>query len=175
MVIIGDKQFKPYLTEQKIADAVSSLAAEMNEELREEFPLFLAVLNGSFMFASDLMKEVSFPCEISFIKLASYEGSESRGIVNELIGLNEDLSGRTVVIVEDIVDTGNTLEKLIGLLKEKEVKQIKVATLLFKSGVYNKKIPLDYVGIEIENDFVVGYGMDYMGQGRNLKQIYSIV
>ncbi|MDI1354429.1 MAG: hypoxanthine phosphoribosyltransferase [bacterium] len=174
LIRIQDKQFKPFITEQKIADAVKGLACAINEELKDEFPVFLAVLNGSFMFASDLLKEIDIPCEISFVKMASYEGTTNTGRISELIGLTEDLTNRTVVIVEDIVDSGNTLERLTYALKERNVKQIKVATVLFKPDAYKKELQVDYVGFSIGNDFVVGYGLDYNGQGRNLKGIHVI-
>ncbi|MBL7917613.1 MAG: hypoxanthine phosphoribosyltransferase, partial [Bacteroidia bacterium] len=138
------------------------------------FPVFLVVLNGSFMFASDLLKKVNIPCEISFIKVASYHGTSSTGNVTELIGLTENITNRTVVIVEDIVDTGITLEKLVTVLKGKNVKQIKVASALLKPDSYKKNIIVDYVGIEIKNEFVIGYGLDYDGMGRNLKDIYVL-
>jgi hypoxanthine phosphoribosyltransferase len=142
--------------------------------LENDFPIFLVVLNGSFMFAADLLKEVTIPCEISFIKVASYHGTSSTGNVTELIGLTEDITGRTVVIVEDIVDTGITLERLMNVLTRKKVKQIKIATVLLKPQSYKKEFKVDYVGIEIPNDFVVGYGLDYDGLGRNLKEIYVL-
>ena len=126
------------------------------------------------MFAADLLKEVTIPCEISFIKVASYHGTTSSGTVTELIGLTEDITNRTVVIVEDIVDTGITLEKLVTLLTKKEVKQIKVASFLLKPEAYKKDIVVDYVGMEIPNDFVVGYGLDYDGLGRNMKEIFVL-
>lgn len=151
------------------------VANKINTELKNEEVVFLAVLNGSFMFASDLMKEVSLPSKISFIKLASYHGTSSTGNVSELIGLTEELKDKTVVIIEDIVDTGNTMEKLFATLHQKNVKQIKVATLLFKPEAYKKTFPINYPGITIGNDFVVGYGLDYDGFGRNLKEIYVIV
>jgi hypoxanthine phosphoribosyltransferase len=173
-ITIKDKQFKPYITEQRIADAVKNVARSINTELKDEFPIFLAVLNGSFMFAADLLKEINIPCEISFIKVASYQGTASTGAVNELIGLNEDVSGRTVVILEDIVDSGITIEKLIELLKEKKVKQLKIATILFKPSAYKKQHKIDYIGFSIPNDFVVGYGLDYEGLGRNLKEIHVL-
>ncbi|PBQ31567.1 hypoxanthine phosphoribosyltransferase [Sphingobacteriaceae bacterium] len=173
-ITLKDKQFKPYITQQKIAEAVKNVAGAINEDLKDEFPVFLAVLNGSFMFASDLLKEIAIPCEISFIKMASYSGLSSSGNVTELIGLTENISGRTVVIVEDIVDSGITLEKLITLLATKNVKQIKVATILFKPDAYKKHYILDYVGFQIPNDFVVGYGLDYDGLGRNLKEIHVL-
>lgn len=174
IITIKDKQFKPYISQKKIADAVTRLANRINADLKNEVPVFLVVLNGSFMFACDLLKEVSIPCEISFIKVASYHGTSSSGNVSELIGLTEDLSGRTVVIVEDIVDTGVTLEKLITVLNRKKVKQIKVASALLKPDSYKKEFKIDYAGIEIANDFVVGYGLDYDGFGRNLKEIYVL-
>ena len=174
IVTIKDKQFKPYISQQQISDAVKNIANTINVELEKDLPLFLVVLNGSFMFAADLIKEVSIPCEISFIKVASYHGTTSSGTVTELIGLTEDITGRTVVIVEDIVDTGITLEKLITVLNRKNVKQIKVATVLLKPESYNKEFTIDYFGMKIPNDFVVGYGLDYDGQGRNLKEIYVL-
>lgn len=154
---------------------MNQVATKINAELKNEEVVFLAVLNGSFMFASDLMKEVNLPSKISFIKLASYHGTSSSGNVSELIGLTEELKDKTVVIIEDIVDTGNTMEKLFATLHQKNVKQIKVATLLFKPEAYKKSFPINYPGITIGNDFVVGYGLDYDGYGRNLKEIYVIV
>lgn len=174
VITIKDKQFKPYITGQKIAEAVENLAKTINADLKDEFPIFLAVLNGSFMFASDLLKEITIPCEISFVKLSSYSGLTSTGSVNELIGLTENLNGRTVVIVEDIVDSGITIERLTQLLIDRKVKQIKIATILFKPESYKKNYLIDYVGFNIPNDFVVGYGLDYEGQGRNLKEIHVL-
>ena len=174
MVTLKDKQFKPYISSGKILEAVKQVADKINTELAGESPVFLAVLNGSFMFASDLMKDIELSCEISFVKLASYHGTTSSGTVSELIGLNQELNGRTVVIVEDIVDTGNTLEKLAEILEAKKVKTFKVATAFFKPATYTKKIKVDYVGMEIPNDFVVGYGLDYDGWGRNLKDVYVL-
>jgi len=173
-VTLKDKTFVPYISSQKIEESVKNMAQKINEDLHSENPIFLVVLNGSFMFAADLLKEVTVPCEISFIKLASYHGTSSTGTVTEMIGLTEEIKGRTVVIVEDIVDTGVTLEKLITLLTKKEVKQIKVASFLFKPEAYTKSIKIDYKGIEIPNDFVVGYGLDYDGLGRNMKEIYVL-
>ena len=126
------------------------------------------------MFAADLLREITIPCELSFIKVASYEGTNSTGPVNELIGLAADLKGRTVVVVEDIVDSGITIERLVKILKEKEVKQLKVATILFKPDSYKKQYNIDYIGFRIPNDFVIGYGLDYDGLGRNLKEIHVL-
>ena len=174
LITIKDKQFKSYISSVKISEAVKKVAQKINTDLAGESPVFLAVLNGSFMFAADLMKEITLNCEISFVKLASYHGTTSTGTVSELIGLNQDISGRTVIIVEDIVDTGNTLEKLAEILTTKKVKSFKVATAFFKPSAYTKKMKVDYVGIEIPNDFVVGYGLDYDGYGRNLKDVFVL-
>jgi hypoxanthine phosphoribosyltransferase len=174
MVTLKDKQFKPYISSDKILEAVKQVAAKINSDLAGESPVFLAVLNGSFMFAADLMKEINLSCEISFVKLASYHGTTSSGTITELIGLNQDLAGRTVIIIEDIVDTGNTLEKLAEILNTKKVKSFKIATAFFKPTAYTKNIKVDYVGMEIPNDFVVGYGLDYDGLGRNLKDVFVL-
>lgn len=171
LVTLKDKQFKPYISSDKIEAAVKKVANQINSELKNEMPLFIAVLNGSFMFAADLMKEIDLQCEISFVKLSSYHGTESTGKVTELIGLNQDIAGRTIVIIEDIVDTGNTIVKLTELLKSKNVKSYKIAAAFFKPSVYKKDIKIDYIGIEIPNDFVVGYGLDYDGLGRNFKDL----
>jgi hypoxanthine phosphoribosyltransferase len=173
-VTLKDKTFVPYISSDKISGRVCQMAQKINSDLLNDMPLFLVVLNGSFMFASDLLKEINIPCELSFIKLASYHGTTSTGVVTEMIGLTEEIKGRTVVIVEDIVDTGVTLEKLVTLLIKKEVKQIKVATFLLKPDAYKKDIKVDYVGMEIPNDFVVGYGLDYDGLGRNMKEVYVL-
>jgi len=173
-ITIKDKEFKPYIEESKINFAIKSMAEKINADMANDNPLFLVVLNGSFIFAAALLKEINFPCEISFIKLASYHGTQSSGEVNELIGLSEDIKNRNVVIIEDIVDTGVTLEKLNQALSSKQVNSIKVVTLLFKPKSYKKNIPVDYSGFKIPNDFVVGYGLDYDGFGRNLKDIYVL-
>jgi hypoxanthine phosphoribosyltransferase len=174
VITIKNKQFKPYISADKIKQAVNEVASNINKDLNSEFPLFLVVLNGSFMFAADLLREINIPCEISFVKLASYHGTVSTGEVNELIGLKEDVRGRTVVIVEDIVDTGNTIEKLYQLLQSKKAGKIKVATALFKPDAYDKNFDISYCGLRIKNEFVLGYGLDYDGQGRNLKDIYIL-
>lgn len=174
MLEIHDKTFEPYISKQNLNKAVKKIAEEITFDCKAETPLFLGILNGSFMFCSDLLKAYKNPCEISFIKLASYKQTQSTGKVNKLIGLNEDLTNRTVIIVEDIIDTGNTLEKIIALLQKTSVKKVKVATLFLKPSVYNKNINIDYVGIEIPNKFILGYGMDYDGLGRNLSEIYVL-
>jgi hypoxanthine phosphoribosyltransferase len=146
----------------------------MNKDLVGKSPVFLGILNGCFMFASDLFKNIKIECSISFLKLASYSGTSSTGNINQLIGLNESIEGKTVVILEDIVDTGITLEHLINELKKYKPKEIKIACLLFKPEAYKKSIKIDYCGIEIPNKFIIGYGLDYNGFGRNLKHIYQI-
>jgi hypoxanthine phosphoribosyltransferase len=174
VVTIQGRQFKPYIGQEEIAEAVKKIASRINEDLKQKQPVFLAVLNGSFMFASDLLKEVAITCSISFIKLSSYQGTSSTGNVKEVVGLTEDISGRTVVIVEDIVDSGLTVECLMAELNKKGVKEIKVATVLFKPSSFKKNYKVDYIGFEIPDKFVVGYGMDYEGEGRNLKEIYAL-
>ena len=170
---IHDKSFRPFITAAEIHKAVTSLAVKMNKDLAGKKPLFLAVLNGSFLFAADLMREMKMDCEVSFVKLSSYEGSATTGKVKELIGLDRDISGRVVVIIEDIVDTGITLEALHTQLSKANPAEIRTATLLFKPKAYQKKIAVDYPAIEVPNDFLVGYGLDYDGLGRNLADIYT--
>ncbi|RMG80550.1 MAG: hypoxanthine phosphoribosyltransferase, partial [Bacteroidetes bacterium] len=138
-------------------------------------PVFVVVLNGAFMFAADLLKHITIPCEVTFVKVTSYEGETSTGKVKSLIGLKYDLTDREVVIVEDIVDTGQTIEDIIGQMKQYMPEDIHIATLLYKPEAYTKDIPIEYVALEVPNDFLVGYGLDYDEQGRNLKDIYAIV
>lgn len=173
-VVIHGHTFKIKISSSEILNAVGELAEQINKDLDGKRPLFLSVLNGSFMFASDLMKKVNIECEISFVKVASYEGTSSTGKVKQLIGLNEDIKGRTVVIIEDIVDTGNTIENVWEQLKALGVTEIKIATLLFKPDAYTKTVPIEYAAIVIPNDFIVGYGLDYKGLGRNLEDIYVL-
>jgi len=173
-ITLKDKVFTPYITSDEILKSVGAIAKKINLELKDEFPVFLVVLNGSFMFAADLLKEIIIPCEISFIKLSSYRGTTSTGAVSEIIGLTENIAGRTIVIIDDIVDTGTTIEKLVTLLHEKHVKQIKIASFLLKPDAYHKNIKLDYIGIKIPNDFIVGYGLDYDGLGRNMNALYVL-
>ncbi len=173
-ITLKDKQFKPYITSQKIDEAVKGMAYKMNAELKNDFPIFLVVLNGAFMFAADLLKEIDLKSEVSFIKVSSYKGTSSTGNVTELIGLDENVSDRTVVVLEDIVDSGATIQRISDALELKKVKQLKVATILFKPEAYTKKIKIDYKCFDISNEFVVGYGLDYDGLGRNLKDIYIL-
>ena len=154
--------------------AIKNMAKQMDDDFFDEVPVFIGVLNGSFMVLSDLMKQYRGMCEVSFVKMASYEGTSSTNDVKQLIGLNQDLEGRTVVVVEDIVDTGNTVEELKAIFKQKNVKHLKIATLFFKPEAYKKDIKIDYVGIRIPNKFIVGYGLDYDGLGRNLADVYQL-
>ncbi|MFO8236268.1 MAG: hypoxanthine phosphoribosyltransferase [Bacteroidales bacterium] len=173
---LKDKEFELSIPENKIQSAIKQIADQMHKDLAEEsMPLFLGILNGAFMFLSDLFKEISIDCEVSFVKLASYQGTNSTGDVKQLIGLNENLSGRNVIIVEDIVDTGLTINKLIKQVKSYDPKTLRVATLLFKPEACQEKVNLDYVGMRIPNEFIVGYGLDYDGLGRNFKDIYKAV
>ena len=172
---IKDKRFRTFITENEILKQVARVADEINRDPADENPLFVSVLNGSFMFTSDLMKHLNMPCELSFVKLASYEGTSSTGKVKELVGLNNDITGRTVVIVEDIVDTGFTMERLIETLRQRNPKDIRIATLLVKPDKLQVKLDIHYVAMNIPNDFIVGYGLDYDGLGRNYRDIYTVV
>lgn len=174
IVTIKDKSFKPFISGESLQKSIKATATKINQDYKGRSPVFIGVLNGSFMFAAELLKSINLKCTISFVKLASYEGTATTGKVEELIGLNEDLKGKDVILLEDIVDTGNTVEKLHGILKDKEVKSVRIATLLYKPKAYNKSYHIDYVGIEIPNSFVVGYGLDYDGFGRNLSSIYVL-
>lgn len=170
-----DKQFEIYLTENLILERVREIAATINRDYAGKRPLFIAILNGSFMFASDLFKNLAIPAEICFIKLASYKGMKSSGNVVTSIGLEDDLFDRDVIIVEDIVDTGKTLHNFLPKLMHQQPRSLKIATLLHKSAATEYPLTLDYVGFDIPNKFVVGYGLDYDGQGRNLKEIYQVI
>ena len=174
MITLHNKTFEVFIPETEISAIVHSMANQVNNsEIKN--PLFIAVLNGSFLFAADIMRKINIPnCEISFIKLSSYSGTKTTGEVNELIGLGQDIKNRNIVILEDIIDTGITLEKIISLLEKEEVADIKVATLLFKPEAYQKEIEIDFIGKSIANDFVVGYGLDYDEIGRNLPHIYKL-
>ena len=174
MIHLHDKTFEPFISAEEIDFAIANMAKQMDDDFFDDIPVFVGVLNGSFMVLSDLMKHYRGMCEVSFVKMASYEGTQSTNEVKQLIGLNENLEGKTVVIVEDIVDTGNTIEELKAIFKEQKVKHLKIATLFLKADVYKKDIKLDYVGIRIPNKFIVGFGLDYDGLGRNLKDIYQL-
>ena len=173
-VNLKDKTFEVFISDTEIAEIVHSISNQINNSGVKD-PLFIAVMNGAFLFAADVMRKITIPnAEISFIKLSSYSGTETTGKVSELIGIEGNISGRNIVILEDIIDTGITLEKIISLLKKEEVADIKVATLLFKPDAYTKDIHIDFIGKLIPNDFVVGYGLDYDEIGRNLPHIYKL-
>ncbi|MBQ8221282.1 MAG: hypoxanthine phosphoribosyltransferase [Bacteroidaceae bacterium] len=172
---IKDKNFTVSISEEKILKEVERLAAQISRDLEGKNPLFLGILNGSFMFAADLFRRITIPAEISFVKLASYEGTASTGVIKEVIGLSENISGRTIVVVEDIVDTGCTMQKLLENLGTRSPESIHVCTLLLKPEKLKVPLNVEYVALEIPNDFIVGYGLDYDGFGRNLKDIYTVV
>ena len=172
---IHDKNFRELITEKAIQGRIEELARQLNNDLAGKDVVFLGILNGAFLFAADLFRCIDLQARISFVKLASYEGTSSSGSIKELIGWNEDIKKKTIVVVEDIVDTGNTLERIVDELVIRKVSEVRIATMLFKPAAYTKDIPLDYVGFEIPNDFVVGYGLDYDGYGRNLPSVYTLV
>lgn len=173
MIQLHDKIFEPYILASEIQNIIAEMADEMNA-LKPKNPLFIVVLNGSFLFAADLLKQLDFDAEVSFIKLQSYEGTQTTGTVTEVMGLQTDISNRTVVVLEDIIDTGITLEKIYTLLEKEKPKEIHIATLLFKASAYQKELAIHYIGKEISNEFVVGYGLDYEELGRTLPQIYKL-
>lgn len=171
---VHDKKFVPYLTQSEIDEQVVRLAKQINADYAGKTPLFIGILNGSFMFASDLFKKISVEAEISFIKLASYKGTKSTGNVITSIGLDESLKGRHVVILEDIVDTGKTLHEFLPQLRDQQPASLKVAALLHKPAALVHPLTIDYLGFEVPNKFLLGYGLDYDGLGRNLKEIYRL-
>ena len=175
LVRVRDKQFEVSITEKRIRTRIKEIAAQINADYEGKQPLFLAVLNGSFVFAADLYREITIPSEISFVKIASYSGVETTGVVNDVIGLNCSIEDRHVIIVEDIVDTGITMQHMIEMLKAKKPASIKVCSLLTKPDKLQVPLTLDYVAFKIPNLFVVGYGLDYDQEGRNLKDIYQVV
>ena len=175
VIKVHDKSFGTYLTNEKIQARVKEIADSINKDYAGKRPLFIAILNGSFMFAADLFKYLDIEAELCFIKLASYKGMKSSGKVVTTIGLEEDLFGKDVIIVEDIVDTGKTLHKFLPKLMHQQPKSLRIATLLHKSEATEFPLKLDYIGFDIPNKFVVGYGLDYDGLGRNLKEIYQLV
>lgn len=171
---VRDKRFKVSIPEAEIKKRVKALAEQMSRDLAGKNPLFLSVLNGSFIFTADLMRAMTIPCEVSFVKLASYEGTTSTGKVREVIGINEDLKGRTVVIVEDIVESGTTMKRMIEQLGTRSPESVQICTLFFKPDKLKEALTLDYVAFEIPNDFIVGYGLDYDQAGRGLKDVYTL-
>ncbi len=173
-ITILDKEFKKNIASERIQAVVKEMASAIYDDYGHTEPLFLCVLNGAFMFAGDFCKEYPGKCEISFIKLSSYSGTQTSGQVKTLIGLDEEIKGREVVILEDIVDSGITISHLVNDLKGYDPKSVRVATLLLKPDALQKEVRPDYVGMEIPNDFIVGYGLDYNGFGRNFRDIYKI-
>jgi hypoxanthine phosphoribosyltransferase len=172
---LKDKSFEKYILNTDIQAKVTELSQRINTELKGKNPLFVVVLNGAFIFASDLLKQVSIDCEIAFVKLSSYQGTQSSGVVQQIIGLDLDIKGRTLVVIEDIVDTGLTLASFLATLQAMEPAEVKVASCLLKPEPFKSKFPVDYLCFSIPNEFVVGYGLDYDGLGRNSADIYKII
>lgn len=173
-VKIKDKEFVPFILEKEIKERIKTVAEQINKDMAGKNPLLLAVLNGSFIFAADLMREITIPCEISFVKLASYQGTTSTGKVQEVMGVNEDLNGRTVIIVEDIIESGLTMKQMIERLGTRGPESVHICTLLLKPERLKVDLNIEYVAFSIPNDFILGYGLDYDQQGRQLKDIYVL-
>ena len=174
MIKLHDKYFKPFISAEEIEKAIDKLVIEIANDVGDEVPVFIGILNGSFMLTSDFVKKYPKPCEVQFIKLASYEGLKSSEDIQRLIGLTQDLTGRTVIILEDIIDTGKTLAEVHRIFKNENVKTLKIATLFYKPEAYKKDFKLHYIGIEIPDKFIVGYGLDYDNLGRDLPEVYQI-
>ncbi|UYZ65171.1 hypoxanthine phosphoribosyltransferase [Hymenobacter weizhouensis] len=174
-ISLHNKQFASYLPAAQLAAAVREVGTRLNHDYAGQTLLFVVVLNGSFMFAADLLKHISLPCEVCFIRVASYQGTSSTGQVQEVLGLTEELAGRHVVIVEDIVDTGHTMHQLLGQLSQHQPASLEVATLFLKPECLQHELSIRYVGLRIPNDFIVGYGLDYDGLGRNYPDVYKAV
>ncbi len=173
-VQVLDKTFELFIPEARIQEAIDNLAERLNKDLEGKNVIFIAILNGAFIFAADLYRRITVPSLITFVKLASYQGTSTTGKVKRLIGINEDIENMTVVVLEDIVDTGVTMEYILKQLRGYEPKEIYIATMFFKKDAFVKDFPIHYVGLEIPNKFIVGYGLDYDGYGRNLKDIYVL-
>ena len=174
LIKIHDKTFEPYVSAEELNQIAERMASEVYQDLQESRPIFIAVLNGSFMFAADFLRHYKGECEISFVKMASYQGTQSTGKIHQLIGLSTPVEGRDVVILEDIIDTGNTLEEIYRLFENQKVKSFRIATLFFKPDAYKKDLKIDYVGKPIPNRFIVGYGLDFDEIARNLPQVYQL-
>ena len=174
LIKLHDKTFEPYVSAEELNQIAERMASEVYQDLQESRPIFIAVLNGSFMFAADFLRHYKGECEISFVKMASYQGTQSTGKVHQLIGLSTPVEGRDVVILEDIIDTGNTLEEIYRLFENQKVKSFRIATLFFKPDAYKKDLKIDYVGKPIPNRFIVGYGLDFDEIARNLPQVYQL-
>ena len=174
-ITIHNRSFVPYLPASGIQARIREMGAEIKRDMEGRVPLLLSVLNGSFMFAADLMKTLDFPVEITFVKLASYQGTGTTGSVKQLIGLNEQIAGRYVIVVEDIIDTGITMEHLLAELKQYTPAEVRIATLLFKKEAFRGDFAIDYTGFVVPDKFLVGYGLDYDGLGRNYPDLYTVV
>ncbi len=173
-IVIADKKFSLLLTSEKIQQQIELIAELMNDDLKNHEVIFIGILNGAFMFAADLLKRIQFNAQVSFVKVSSYQGLESGAKIKRLIGIDEELKGKTVVILEDIIDTGRTIEDIIQQIKGYRPEQIRIASLLLKHEIFRSSLTIDYVGFKIPNRFVIGYGLDYLGYGRNLRNIYVI-
>ena len=173
-VRLKDKNFQLFIDSKELKNSIESLSNKINQDYSDREPIFLCVLNGAFVFAAELIKRFNHECQVSFVKLSSYQGVQSSGTINSLIGLNEDIKEKDVIIVEDIVDTGQTIANIVENILNKNPRSIEVATLIYKPKSYQKQIPIKYRAIEIGNDFIVGFGLDYNGLGRNLEEIYII-
>ena len=175
LIKVHDKYFKRYISSEELDTTVKNLAYQVASDLEDDcIPLFVGILNGSFIYASDFVRHFPRPCEVSFVKLSSYKGTKSEGAVQELIGLNSNLKGRTVIVLEDIIDTGTTLSTIDKIFKASDVKSFKIATLFFKPDVYKKELAIDYIGKSIPDEFILGYGLDYDELGRNLADVYQL-
>jgi len=175
IITLGDKKFIKYISEKEIDEAINKVASQINKDYQDDTPILIVTLNGAIVFAVDLLKKLTIPVKITCIKLSSYEGMQSTANVKSLIGLSEDLTNKRVIILEDIVDTGNTYQHIVNMLKMEKVKDIRIATMTYKSEAYTKSLPIHYIGITIPNKFVVGRGLDYEGLGRNYCDIYQVI
>lgn len=174
-ITVDDKKFVKYIPENEIEAAIDRVAAQINEEYKNDIPIVLFVLNGSVIFGADLMKRMTIPCRMTCIRLSSYDGMKTTTNVKNLIGLSENIENQRVLVIEDIIDTGTTYEHVVKMLTDAKVKDVKIATLTYKPDSYKKSLPIDFVGLEIPNKFILGRGMDYNGLGRNLRDIYQVV
>jgi hypoxanthine phosphoribosyltransferase len=174
-ITLGDKKFIKYISENDIDRAINKVASQINEDYKNDTPIMIVTLNGAIVFAVDLLKKLTIPVKITCIKLSSYEGTQSTANIKSLIGLSEDLTDKRVIILEDIVDTGNTYQHIVNMLEKEKVKDIRIATMTYKAEAYTKSLPIHYIGIRIPNKFVVGRGLDYEGLGRNYCDIYQVV
>lgn len=175
MVTIQDKKFVKYISEDQLDKATEKVAQEINEEYKNDIPIMLVVLNGSLIFSAELLKKLTIQCKITCMRVSSYEGTKTTGNIKKLVGLTENIENKRVIILEDIVDTGNTYEYLYKELMDAKAKDVKIATMTFKPSSYKKSLPVHFVGLEIPNKFIVGHGLDYNGLGRNLPDIYQVV